>query len=105
MTRRIAVVGGGISGLAAAFEARRLASDAEIVVYEATGRFGGKGATSTFAGLPVDEGAAACLARVPGGIDLCRELGLETQLVSPAQQAAYVWVEGELRRLPAGLVL
>src|SRR3954451_20130738 len=105
MTRRIAVVGGGISGLAAAFEARRLAPDAEVVVYEATGRFGGKVATSTFAGLPVDEAADAFLARVPWGIDLCRELGLETQLVSPAQQAAYVWVEGELRRLPAGLVL
>src|SRR3954467_13685293 len=86
MTRRIAVVGGGISGLAAAFEARRLAPDAEVAVYEATGRLGGKGAASTFAGLPVDEAADAFLARVPWGVDLCRELGLETQLVSPTQQ-------------------
>jgi oxygen-dependent protoporphyrinogen oxidase len=38
-------------------------------------------------------------------VELCRELGLETTLVSPAQQAAYVWCDGALHRLPPGLVL
>lgn len=105
MTRRIAVIGGGITGLAAAFEARHLAPDAEIVVYEATNRFGGKAVTTRFAARLVDEGADAFLARVPWGIELCRELGIETELVSPALQSAYVWFDGELRRLPSGLVL
>lgn len=106
MTRqRIAVVGGGITGLAAAYELRAQAPDAEIVVLEATDRLGGKVATTTFAGRAIDEGADAFLARVPWGLDLCRELGIDTQLVSPAQQSAYVWFDGALRRLPAGLVL
>jgi oxygen-dependent protoporphyrinogen oxidase len=102
---RIAVVGGGITGLAAAYEARALAPDAEIVVYEATDRVGGKVGTTTFAGRLVDTGADAFLARVPWALDLCRELRIESQLVSPAQTSAYVWVGGALRQLPTGLVL
>ena len=105
MIRRIAVVGGGITGLAAAYEARAQAPDAEIVVFEATDRLGGKVGTSAFAGRLVDDGADAFLARVPWGLELCRELGIDTQLVSPAQQSAYVWFDGALRRLPTGLVL
>ncbi|MEY2403870.1 MAG: protoporphyrinogen/coproporphyrinogen oxidase [Acidimicrobiaceae bacterium] len=103
--KRFAVVGGGITGLAAAYEFRLQAPDAEIVVLEATDRLGGKVATTTFAGRAIDEGADAFLARVPWGLDLCRELGIDTELVSPAQQSAYVWFDGALRRLPAGLVL
>ena len=102
---RYTVVGGGIAGLAAAYELRALAPDAEIVVLEASDRFGGKVHTTDFAGRAVDAAADAFLARVPWGIDLCRELKLEPQLVSPAQQSAYVWCDGELRRLPTGLVL
>jgi oxygen-dependent protoporphyrinogen oxidase len=103
--KRVAVVGGGISGLAAAYELRRRLPDAAIVVHEASTRFGGKVATSPLAGRMVDEGADAFLARVPWGLDLCRELGIETTLVSPAESSAYVWWDGALRRLPAGLVL
>src|SRR4051794_3420710 len=103
--KRVAVVGGGISGLAAAYELRRRLPVASIVLYEASDRFGGKVATSMFAGRLVDEGADAFLARVPWGLDLCRELGIETELVSPAASSAYVWWNGALRRLPTGLVL
>lgn len=102
---RYAVVGGGITGLAAAFELRAASPDAEIVVHEATDRLGGKVHTIDFAGRAVDSAADAFLARVPWGVDLCRELGLEARLVSPAQQSAYVWCDGALHRLPAGLVL
>jgi len=102
---RYAVVGGGVAGLAAAYELRALTPTAEIVVLEATGRLGGKVHTTSFAGRAVDAAADAFLARVPWGIELCRELKLDAQLVSPAQQAAYVWFDGALRRLPAGLVL
>ena len=102
---RYTVVGGGISGLAAAYELRGLAPEAEIVVLEATDRFGGKVQTTDFAGRAIDTAADAFLARVPWGVELCRELKLEGQLVSPAEQSAFVWFDGELRRLPAGLVL
>lgn len=100
---RVAVVGGGITGLAAAYELTRWR--AHVALFEASDRLGGKILSTPFAGRIVDEAADAFLARVPWAVELCDELGLRADLVSPAQLAAYVWWDGALRRLPAGLVL
>lgn len=104
MTRvDLAVVGGGISGLAAAWEGVR--RGASVVVVEAGDEVGGKLRTTPLGDRPVDESADAFLARVPDAVELCRELGLATDLVSPAVGSAYVWSEGALRRLPAEQLL
>jgi oxygen-dependent protoporphyrinogen oxidase len=103
--RSIAVVGAGITGLAAAVELARLDPDADIQVFEASDRVGGKILTTGFAGRPVDCGADAFLARVPEGIELCRRLGLADHLVSPASRHAYVYSRNALRPFPAGTVL
>ncbi len=95
---KIAIVGAGITGLAAGYEAVR--AGAEVVVYEASERAGGRLLTTELAGQPVDEGADAFLARVPWAIELCQELGLGAELVSPAQRAAFVYSRGALRALP-----
>ena len=101
----LAVVGGGISGLAAAWEGVR--QGAEVVVLEAGDAPGGKLRTSPVpgAGVELDEGADAFLARVPEAVELCDELGLGGDLVSPATGTAYVWSDGALRRLPAEQLL
>ena len=104
MTRvDLAVVGGGVSGLAAAWEGVR--RGASVVVVEAGDRVGGKLGTSALGDRLVDESADAFLARVPDAIELCRELGLAADLVSPAVGSAFVWSEGALRRLPAEQLL
>jgi protoporphyrinogen/coproporphyrinogen III oxidase len=105
VTRRvdIAVVGGGISGLAAAWAGMQQGAD--VVVLEAAGAPGGKLRTSPVAGIEIDEGADAFLARVPEAVRLCRELGLADDLVSPATGTAYVWIDGALRRLPTEQLL
>ncbi|MSW32535.1 MAG: protoporphyrinogen oxidase, partial [Actinobacteria bacterium] len=103
--RRVVVVGAGITGLTAAFTLATQRPDLDIVLLEASERVGGKILTTPFAGRPVDCGPDAFLARVPEAIELCRELGLETILTSPSQKSAFVWVNGGLHRLPAGLVL
>ncbi len=103
---RVAVVGGGIAGLAAALD---LASTPglEVRVLEASPRWGGKILTRPFGGdgLAVEAGPDSFLARVPEGVDLCRRLGLEGELVAPATGRAFVWSRGRPRPLPAGLVL
>ena len=101
---RVAVVGGGITGLAAAYELSRGDGAPEVVLLDAGDRLGGKIRTSEFAGLPVDCGPDAVLARVPWAGDLMRELGLEADLVSPASSGTSVYLRGKLRPLPDGLV-
>jgi protoporphyrinogen/coproporphyrinogen III oxidase len=103
--RTVAVVGAGVAGLAAALELSRLSPSTRVVVLEASAQVGGKLRVSDVAGLPVDEGADAMLARVPDGTDLARDAGLGDELVSPAAGAAAVWTRGRLRPLPAGTVL
>lgn len=85
----LVVVGGGITGLAAAWEAHQRGVD--VVVLEASDRPGGKLRTSPVAGIPIDESADAFLARVPEAVDLCRELGLQDELLAPATGRAYIW--------------
>ncbi len=100
---RVVVVGGGITGLSAAWTLS--STPAEVVVVEATGRLGGKVRTEDFAGQRVDVGPDAFLARVPDATDLCRALGLGDELVAPASGRAFIWATGRLRPLPEGLVL
>jgi oxygen-dependent protoporphyrinogen oxidase len=98
----IAVVGGGVTGLVAARELAMAGADVTLVE---PGSLGGKVRSSPFDGGVLDEAADAFLARVPEGVDLCRELGIDGDLVSPAARRAYVWSRGELRLLPEGQVL
>ncbi|MEQ8716612.1 MAG: protoporphyrinogen oxidase [Acidimicrobiales bacterium] len=101
----IVVVGAGMAGLAAGWEIRRHQPDATLTVHEAADRPGGKIHTSSVAGIAVDEAADAFLARVPAAVNLCRELGLETELVAPARGNAQIWLDGRLQPLPHPQIL
>ena len=103
--RRAMIVGAGITGLAAAHRLHALAPEVELVVVDAADEVGGKVRTEDLGGAPVDAAADAFLARVPEAVALCRELGLDDELVTPAQRSAFVLSGGALRRLPDGLVL
>ncbi|WP_043651515.1 FAD-dependent oxidoreductase, partial [Nocardia thailandica] len=73
---RIAVVGGGVSGLVAAYRLRQRFPDADIVVLERSGRAGGVLRTGELAGGTVDLGAEAFVGRRPEVLDLMTELGI-----------------------------
>ena len=98
---KVAVIGGGIAGLAAAWELR---DRAEVTVFE-PGRLGGKILTTDFCGHPVDEGPDAFITRTPEAVELCAEAGLTGELVAPAAGRSMLWWRGQLRPLPEGLVL
>ncbi len=98
----MAVIGGGIAGLATAFELTRLGADVEV--FEREQRVGGRIDGGPFAGLPyVDSGADAFLARVPEGTALAMAVGHD-ELTSPQPVGAAVWRD-ELHPIPEGLVL
>ena len=104
-TTDVVVVGGGIAGLAAAWELATVTPACRVTLLEATGRLGGKIETSAFAGIDLDAGPDAFLARAPAAAQLAREAGLGDELVAPGTGQAWLWTGGGLRRLPSGLVL
>ena len=106
MSDRRVIVGGGITGLAAAHELHRQGRD--FVVLDAADRVGGKisGGPVEGSGLPfdVDTAADGFLAREPEMTEMCIELGLEADLTSPRPGGAFMWVDGALRRIPPGVL-
>ncbi|MCU1587564.1 MAG: protoporphyrinogen oxidase [Frankiales bacterium] len=96
----IAVIGAGMAGLAAARELQ--AGGARAVVFESTQQVGGKLRRSEVGGLMVDEGADSMLRRLPYGVDLATDLGLE--LTSPTTGAG-LWTRGRVRPMPLGTVM
>ena len=100
---KIAIIGAGLAGLTVAYELR--GTDAEVDVYEATDRIGGKLHTVAFEGGPTDMGAEAFMARRQDAVDFFTELGLEDSLVEPSGLRSLVWVDGEARQLPTGGIM
>lgn len=98
------VIGGGISGLSAAYELRT--RGVAVRVLESRPRAGGVMVTERFDGWVVDGGPDSLLVQKPAAITLCRELGLESQLVGTRQpRTAYVLRDGQLHPLPEGSFL
>ncbi len=97
-TPHVAVVGGGVAGLAAVRALR--AAGARVTLLEGSQRLGGKLLTSEVAGVPVDAGAESFLFRQPAAVELAREVGLAQDLVHPAAGGASLWSRGRLRALP-----
>ena len=106
----IAVIGGGIAGLAAAWELTggpggNAAGSPRVVLLEASDRLGGKLRTGELDGQTVDLGPDGFLARRPEATTLCREVGLGDDLVPIGASGASIWARGHLRPLPDGLSL
>lgn len=104
---RVAVVGGGISGLAAAHALHKARPDVAVAVFEARDRLGGNIHTEHEAGFVIDTGPDSFIRTKPEALELCRELGLESELMPTNEAARHVFVAhgGGLARLPGGMAL
>ncbi|WP_338043797.1 FAD-dependent oxidoreductase [Ornithinimicrobium flavum] len=94
------VVGGGISGLAAAEEITRRDPAARVTLLEVADRVGGKLRGEPVAGRTLDVGAEAFLMRRPEASDLVGRAGLAGDLVHPSGAPAQVWSRGTVHPLP-----
>ena len=103
--RTFAVVGGGISGLVAAYRIRAaVGPDAQILILDPADRLGGVLRTETICGQPMDVGAEAFVARRPEVPALLGELGLADRLITPTGVRPTIYSQGRLHPLPAGAV-
>jgi oxygen-dependent protoporphyrinogen oxidase len=106
----VAVVGGGISGLTAAWRLAQAPGRRRVVLLEQGPRTGGVLLRRPVPGWPdpdlrVDVGAEAMLARRPEGLWLVAELGLDHLLEHPATTRASIWSRGRLHPMPAGTLM
>ena len=100
----VAIVGGGISGLAAAYELRK--RKRSVVVFEREQRPGGVIVTERIGEFVVDAGPDALLVQKPAAVALCNELGLGDRLFpTKLPRTAFVLRDGELHALPSASIL
>ena len=106
---RIAIIGGGISGLAAAFDLeqrRQTAHDVEYALYESSSRLGGVLRTEYIDGCVVEAGPDSFITEKPWAADLCGSVGLGDQLIgsNDADRKTYILTRGRLVEMPDGLM-
>jgi len=106
---RTAIIGGGIAGLAAAFEleeARQKGAEVEYTLFEARERLGGCLASEIVDGAVLERGPDSFLTEKPAAAALCRELGLAGELTpsNDADRKTYIVVRNRLIPLPDGLM-
>lgn len=103
----VVIVGGGISGLCLGFRLRREAAAPPFEVFEGGPRFGGNIRTERVDDFLFDAGPDSFLRTRTEGVELCRELGLADELITPKPEgrAVYIAREGRLEPMPEGLSL
>jgi oxygen-dependent protoporphyrinogen oxidase len=106
-SRRIAIIGGGIAGLAAAHRLVELDPSSKITLFEASDRLGGVISTVHRDGFQVERSSDNFITTIPWGVDLCNRLGLAEQLIqtNPAYRRTFVVHAGRLYRLPEGFLM
>ena len=104
---RVAVIGAGLSGLTAAYYLRQGLPDAEICVYEASGRVGGVIETERRDGWLIEHGADCFSINPPDALRLCKDLGVDGDLIEPemAGRLAMISMGNRLVPVPEGFVL
>ena len=105
---KVAIIGGGISGLSAAFgleRVRRGGADLRYALFESSERLGGVMRTERVEGCLIEAGPDSFLSEKQSAAELCRELGIEDQLVgsNDAHRRTYILVKGRLVEMPDGL--
>lgn len=107
--RKVAVIGGGITGLAAAFylqkEAREKGYPLEVILIEASHRLGGKIQTVRRDGFVIERGPDSFLERKKSFGKFAEDLGISDQLVANATGQAYILVNDGLHPIPGGSIM
>ncbi len=104
---RIAIIGGGITGLAAAHRLVELLPNAKLSLFEASSRLGGVLETIERDGFLIERSADNFLATPTAAVDLCRKLEMERDLVptDESRRRAFVVHRGQLVPVPQGFYL
>jgi len=102
----VAIIGGGITGLAAAFYLMKDAGETfDFTLFEQSERLGGKIQTVKRNGFIVERGPDSIVARKPAGVSFIKDVGLDKDLVGNSAGQSYVWHRDELHPIPGGAIM
>lgn len=105
LTKRIAIVGAGITGLSSAYFIKKARPDIEVTIYEASNRVGGKIQTYRTEGYTIELGPESYLGRKQIMTDIAKDIGLEEQLVTNKTGQSYIYAKNKLYPIPGGSIL
>ncbi len=107
MRRRVVIIGGGISGLAAAHHLLETAAETDVLLLEAGARLGGVIQTTKQDGFLLESAADNFITTSPAAVNLCRRLGIDKDLIytNPAARRAMVVSKSKLEPIPAGFLV
>jgi protoporphyrinogen/coproporphyrinogen III oxidase len=105
MPPRVAIVGGGISGLSAAHDLQR--AGVESILFEKTPRLGGVIETRSWSDCVLESGPDSFISSKPEALALIKELGLEREVIgsNDHQRTTYILKNGQLVALPEGIMM
>ena len=102
---KVAIIGGGLTGLSAAYYMGKAFPNWDIHVLESSNRWGGKVQTKRRDGYVVEVGPDSYLARKTSMTDLVQELGLGDTLVRNATGESYIYHQGQMKTIPGGSII
>lgn len=107
MTKRIAVIGAGIAGLAAAIHMRKAQPESQVTIYESSGRAGGVLETIYDGPYLIERSADNFATLIPDALELCKLTGYTDQMISPQPNGrqAFVLNRGRILPIPVGFSL
>src|SRR5215218_6658566 len=107
MSAHVVIIGGGISGLAAAHRLTELNPSAQVTILEASSRLGGTIQTEHRDGFLLERGPDSFISEKPQALALAKRLGLESRLIQTNEEyrRSFIVRDGRLRPVPEGFQL
>lgn len=105
MTKSIAIIGAGITGLSSAYFIKKQRPDIDVTIYEASNRTGGKIQTYRTEGYTIELGPESYLGRKQIMTDIAKEIGLENDLITNQTGQSFIYAKNKLFPIPGGSIL
>ena len=105
MTKSIAIIGAGITGLSSAYFIKKQRPDIDVTIYEATNRTGGKIQTYRKDGYTIELGPESYLGRKQIMTDIAKDIGLADELITNQTGQSYIYAKNKLFPIPGGSIL
>ena len=105
MTKSIAIIGAGITGLSSAYFIKSIRPDIDVTIYESSNRAGGKIQTYRNEGYTIELGPESYLGRKQIMTDIAKDIGLEDQLITNKTGQSYIYAKNKLYPIPGGSIL